>query len=227
MTEQVELPEVAEHRRYRIAVGVAVLLFLALLIRSFDPFGWFVPKPTETPAVAGEPALITLRDAAELKVATGTYSVPVVIDVQKSGLRGKLPDFLDNEQIVAIYEADVDVLIDLRRLTEDAIEADPETRTIKVTVPAPMLSKPAINPDKSRIISHDRGVIQRLEDALGPGSLEAKERLDQAAVEAIDKAARESNLPEVGRTNGTEFLRLLCEKMGYTNITIEYADPPN
>lgn len=213
-------------RRYRIAVGVAAVLLIALVVRSVDPFGWFA-APEETPAVAGEPTLIAIKETAELKAATGTYSVPVEIDVEKTGLRQRLPDFVDQEKIIAIYQADVDATIDLRGLAADSIDADPQTRTITVRVPQPTLSRPAFDPENSRIISHDRGALQRVEDAFGESSLAVKEQLDAAAVEAVDKAARQSDLPQAARDNGTRFLTLLCQRMGYENITIEYAGDPN
>lgn len=213
--------------RFRIAVGVAAVLLIALVVRSLDPFGWFAPVPEEAPAVAGEPTLIALKETAELKAATGTYAVPVEIDVEKTGLRQVLPDFVDQEKIVAIYQADVDATIDVRGLTADSIDADPQTRTITVRVPQPQLSRPTIDPENSRIVSHDRGALQRIEDAFGESSLAVKEQLDATAVEAIERAARQSDLPRTARENGTRFLTLLCQRMGYEHITIEYAGDPN
>lgn len=214
-------------RRYRLSVAAVALLLVALVIRSLDPFGWFAPAVQEEPAVAGEPTLIAIRETAELKAATGTYSVPVEIDLEQTGLRQRLPDFLTQEKIIAIYQADVDATIDLRGLTADSIDADPQTRTITLRVPPPELSRPAIDPENSRIVSHDRGALQRVEDAFGESSLAVKEQLDAAAVEAIDMAARQSDLPQTARANGIQFLTLLCERMGYDHITIEYAGAPN
>lgn len=218
--------ELVPNRRFVLALAVAALLLVALVLRTVDPFGWFVSEPPERPAVAGEPTLIAIRDAAELKVASGTFSVPVEVDVEKTGLRSIVPDVVDGERIVAIYRADVDATIDLRVLTEESIEADPQTRTITLRVPPPRLSRPAIDPDHSRIISHDRGVLQRVEDAFGEGSLAAKEVLDVAAVDAIASAAQESNLPETARANGKQFLTLMCQQMGYEDITVEYTGTP-
>lgn len=212
--------------RFRVAVAVAALLLVALAVRSFDPFGWFVSAPEDSPAVAGDVTVLEIREAAELKAASGTFSVPVVIDIEKTGLRSHLPDFVDGETVVAIYQGDVDATIDLRELTEDGVVADPEARTITVRVPAPVLSRPTIDHDKSRIVSHSRGIVQRVDDALGDGSLAVKEELDAAAVDALARAAAESDLRETALTQGTHFLTLLCQQLGYEHITIEYADPP-
>lgn len=212
--------------RFRVAVVVAAVLFVVLLVRSLDPFGWFVPEPEGSPAAAGDVTVLEIREAAELKSATGRFSVPVVLDLEKTGLRERLPAFLDGEQVVAIYEGEVDATIDLRGLTAEGVQADPATRTITVTVPEPVLSRPAIDHDKSRIVSHSRGIVQRIEDAAGDGSIALKQQLDVAAVDAIARAAAESDLRETAREQGTQFLTLLCRQLGYEQITIEYAEPP-
>ncbi|WP_432560559.1 DUF4230 domain-containing protein [Granulicoccus sp. GXG6511] len=213
--------------RLRVAVAVAAVLLVALLVRSFDPFGWFDPAvPEETSAAAaGDVTLIEIREAAELKAASGTFSVPVTMDTPRTGLRQRLPEFLDGEKIVAIYQGDVDATIDLRGLTAEGIEADPASRSITVRVPAPRLSEPRIDHEKSGVVSHQRGVVRRVEDALGDGSLAVREELDRAAVSAIARAAAESDLRATAETNGTRFLTLLCQRLGYERVTIEYAEP--
>lgn len=215
-----------DRRWIAIALAALVVLAVLLVVRGLDLFGWFgMENPAEQPAAAGDVTLIEIRDLADLNVATGSYSVPVVIDAERTGLRERLPGFVDGEQIVAIYYGDVDAKIDLRGLTAEGVIADPASRTITVRVPAPVLSRPSIDHEKSRIVSHQRGILQRVEDAAGDGSLVAKEELDTAAVNAINRAAEESHLEDTARQNGEQFLRLLCERMGYENITIDYVEP--
>lgn len=212
--------------RLRVAIAVAAVLLVALVIRSLDPFGWFGGTDDDSEgATAGDVTLLEIRETEELKVATGSFSVPVVVEAPRTGLRQRLPEFVDGERIVAIYQGDVDATIDLRGLTEEGITADPVERSITVRVPAPQLSQPRIDHEKSRLLSHDRGLVQRTEDALGEGSLAVKEELDRAAVTAISRAAEESDLTDTAQTNGTEFLTLLCQRLGYDRVTIEYVEP--
>lgn len=212
--------------RLRAAIAVAAVLFVALVVRSMDPFGWFAPTaPSTDGAAAGDVTLLEIREAAELNVATGRFSVPVTVDVVRTGLRERLPDFVDGEQVVAIYQGDVEAIIDLRELSADGITADPQQRTITLRVPAPRLSSPRIDHEKSRLVSHQRGIVQRVEDALGDGSLAVKEELDRAAVTAITRAAAESELADTAEANGTRFLTLLCQRLGYERVIVEYAQP--
>lgn len=212
--------------RLRVAVAVAAVLLIALVVRSVDPFGWFDGTGDDrAAATAGEVTLLKIRETTELKAATGTFSVPVTVDVARTGLRERLPEFVDGERIVAIYQGDVDATIDLRGLTADGITANQEDRTITLRVPEPRLSPPRIDHEKSRLMSHERGLVQRVEDALGDGSLAVKEDLDRAAVTALSRAAEESQLTATAKTNGTRFLTLLCQRLGYDRVTIEYAEP--
>lgn len=212
--------------RLKWAVAAAVVLLLALIVRSTDPFGWFDAQDTRTAATASDVTLIEIREAAELNVATGWFSVPVILDVSRTGLRDLLPEYVDRERIVAVYQGDVEAMIDLRGLTEDGITADPETRTITVRVPAPRLTEPRIDHGRSQILSHERGVLQRVEDAFGGGSVAVKEDLDRAAVAAIAKAAGDSDLTTTAQQNGTQFLTLLCQQLGYDQVTIEFLPAP-
>ena len=52
-----------------------------------------------------------------------------------------------------------------------------------------------------------------------------KEDLDRAAVDAIARAAEQSDLSATAEANGTRFLTLLVERLGYEQVTIEYAEP--
>ncbi|MDO5500968.1 MAG: DUF4230 domain-containing protein [Propionibacteriaceae bacterium] len=212
------------------AFAAIVVLLLVLLLRSLDPFGWFGdPAPEEVPvgAAAGDVTLLEIREAADLQVATGRFSVPVIVDAPpRSGLRERLPEFVDGERIVAIYQGDVNATIDLRGLGAEGVTADPVARTITLRVPEPRLSSPAIDHEKSQIVSHTRGIVQRLEDAAGEGVLLVKEDLDREAVSAIAQAAEDSNLRETGRTNGRHFLTALCQRLGYEQVTIEFVAPP-
>ena len=210
--------------RVRVLVVVVVVLFVALIGRSVDPFGWFEPAAEVTVAASGEATLLELREAAELTAATGTFSVPVTVDAPRGVLRERLPEFVDSEQIIALYQGEVAATIDLSGLTADGITADPVTQTITLEVPAPQLSSPRIDHARSRIVTHQRGVLQRIDDALGDGSLAVKEDLDRAAIAAIAEAAADSGLQETARINGTRFLISLCQGLGYSEVTVEYAE---
>lgn len=213
--------------RLRVAVAVAVVLLIALVVRSLDPFGWFGGTGDDrAAATAGDVTLLEIRETAELKAATGSFSVPVTVDVARTGLRERLPEFVDGERIVAIYQGDVDATIDLRGLTEEGVTANQATRTITLRLPEPRLSAPRVDHEKSQLVSHERGLVQRVEDALGNGSLAVKDDLDRAAVDAISRAAEESHLTATAKMNGTRFLTLLCQRLGYDRVTIEYAEPP-
>lgn len=213
--------------RLPIAVTVAALLLVALVVRSADPFGWWSPAASEDRADPGDVVVLELRRTAELTVATGTYQVPVTVELARTGLRAKLPELLDSERVVALYQGDVSAVIDLRELSEDSVRADPQSRSVTVRVPEPTLTRPNLDPAASRVLTHERGAWQRFEDVFDSTPSAQLEQLDQTAADTIAQAAAESDLPQTARDNGVEVLTQLCRALGYTDITIEYVQAPN
>ncbi len=119
-------------KRALIGLLAGALALLALLV-LVNPLSWLRDQifGTEDPPVAGDVTLLEIKDTAELKVATGTFSVPVYFRAgEQSGIRRRIPDFIDGNSGVAIYQGSVDATIDLRGLTEGDIDADRNRRTL-------------------------------------------------------------------------------------------------
>ena len=50
---------------------------------------------------------------------------------------------------------------------------------------------------------------------------------ERAAVEALTKAAQDSDLTEKAEQNAREFLTLLANRMGYDDVVVEFVDAPS
>lgn len=159
---------------------------------------------------------------SRLEVASGTFQVPIFIDVgPDSGLAAELPDFVSSERITGLYEGQVDATVDLSGLDASDVTIDEEANAITIRVPEPVLGPPRINRENSEIIAHERGVVQRFEDAVGDTNLDMA-ALDEEAEGKIAQAARESDLPRMARDNGAATLEQLGQAMGYDEVTVEY-----
>lgn len=220
-------------RRQVVAWGIAGLSLLGLvgvlLIMLFDPLSSLRDRlfgEEDTP-VAGSRTVIEIRETRELRAATGEYSVPVFFGVEpQSGVRQYIPDVIDGDSGVAIYQGSVDALIDLRGLTEDDVQADPEAKRLSIRVPEPTLTEPNLDESESTVVLHKRGAATRLADAFSGNPLDKRDALDAKGVEAIALAARESELQDTARTNGRSFLTSLGRQMGYDDILVEYIPAP-
>lgn len=203
-----------------IVAGAALLavLFAGSLVKVRDAlFG----DPTPD---AGDSTLLEIRKTAELRAATGSYSVPVYFGYDESGIHKAIPDVLDGDTGVAIYQGSIDALIDLKGLADKDIAIDKAASTLTITVPAPTLTSPNIDEGKSRIIAQQRGLGTRINDFFAGTPLAQRESLDAEAVRVLQQAAAESGLSDTARENGRDFLTALGRQLGYATVTVIYAD---
>lgn len=176
---------------------------------------------------AGDSTLLEIRETAELRAATGSYSVPIYFGYDESGIRRVIPGFLDKDTSVAIYQGSIDALIDLNGLTEDDIVIDETDNSVTITVPAPVLTSPNVDEAKSRVIAQQRGLGTRVSDFFAGAPLEQREEMDAEAVAALQQAAVESGLLDTARENGRDFLTTLAERLGHDDVTVVFADEGN
>ena len=125
-----------------VAVGVLALsiLFAGALGSLRDAlFG------ADAAPAPGDTTLLEIRKTAELRAATGSFSVPVYygFDEDKGLLSKIVPDVIDENSGVAIYQGSIDALIDLKALQDRNIKADKAAGTLTITVPTPATSSPA------------------------------------------------------------------------------------
>lgn len=217
-------PDPNQRRLLLLALVPSLLLVLVAALWAAERFGWLEPEPE---VLGADAAVVELLEVSRLEVATGTYQVPVFIDATpETGLQSHLPDLVSAERITSIYEGDVDATIDLSGLDESDVTVDEETNSVTIRVPEPVLSAPRIDHSRTEIVSHERGVVQRMEDALGDTPLDTHE-LDSRAAEGISHAAEDSDLPRIARDNGTETLTRIGEALGYDEVTVEYVPGRN
>lgn len=208
-------------------VAVAVLTLAVLFAGTLGKLRDALLGEDSVPA-PGDTTLLEIRRTAELRAATGSYSVPVYYGYdQDTGILSKIvPDVIDKDSGVAIYQGSIDAMIDLKALEEKNIQADKAAGTLKITVPPPVLTSPKIDLAKSRIVAQQRGIGTRVNDFFASAPLEQRAALDQAAVQALQQAAAESGLTATARENGRDFLTALGRQLGFPTVTVVYADEP-
>ena len=210
-----------------VVVAVGVLTLAMLFAGTLASLRNALLGEDSVPA-AGDTTLLEIRRTAELRAATGSYSVPIYygFDEYKGILSKIVPDVIEKDSGVAIYQGSIDAMIDLKSLQDSNIKADKEAGTLTITVPPPTLTTPRIDLGKSRIVAQQRGIGTRIDDFFASAPLEQRQALDQAAIQALQQAAAESGLDATARDNGREFLTGLGRQLGYPTVTVVYADEP-
>jgi hypothetical protein len=205
----------------RLLVGALVVLAAVIavpaLLPSLNPFG-------EETRDRSQPVLIkSLENLNDYHAATA--NMQVVVDIEQDA--GLLPSFIKGERTLFVAAGTVDAAVDFSGLSRDpdAVRVSEDRKAVTLTLPAPTLTEPRIDPGRTRVYDRDRGMLDRVEDAVSdrPGD---EQPLYQAADEKLAAAAAAD--PELIRTaerNTRAMLGGLLRGLGFERITIEFREP--
>lgn len=202
-------------------VGVAVVLLVALLALfglarlTHWPFG------SEERDRSGPAVLTAMRDLSEYHAATGQYQV--VIDIQQDAKF--LPDIIKGKRTIFLAIGSVDSYVDFRKLGDDAVSVSPDRKSVSITLPRAQLSKPNVDPDQSRVLNQDLGVIDRLGNLFSDQPNPQNQQMYQVAEQRLADAARQVGLQKRAEDNTKATLDKLMRSLGFTTVDITFVNP--
>jgi hypothetical protein len=204
------------------AVGlVVVLMLVAGVIRGWS--GWLPelrnPFAEETTDRSQPVMLQSIQDLSRFTAASGNFEV--VIDVERD--RRFVPDFLFGERILFVAAGSVDAYVEFGGLAEDALVVDEERNTVQVTLPAPQLERPNLDPDRSYVFAEDRGVVNRVQDFFDNDNDE--QQVMQLAERRIAEAANVSGLLERAEENTGKMIEGMLRALGFETVTVTFVAP--
>jgi hypothetical protein len=149
----------------------------------------------------------------------------VVVDVEEDARL--LPSFIKGERTLFVAAGSVDAAVDFRGLSRDpdAVQVSDDRRSVKLTLPAPKLLEPRLDPDHTRVYDRDRGVLDRVEDALSdrPGDEQPLYQLADKKLAAA--AAGDPKLLQTAERNTRSMLEGLLRGLGFEKVEIEFRAP--
>lgn len=202
-------------------VGVAVVLLVALLALfglarlTHWPFG------SEERDRSGPAVLTAMRDLSEYHAATGQYQV--VIDIQQDAKF--LPDIIKGKRTIFLAIGSVDSYVDFRKLGDDSVTVSPDRKSVSITLPRAQLSKPNVDPDQSRVLNQDLGVIDRLGNLFSDQPNPQNQQMYQVAEQRLADAARQVGLQKRAEDNTRATLDKLMRSLGFTTVDITFVNP--
>lgn len=166
-----------------------------------------------------EPAVLeALADVAEFKAATANYSI--VLDVEKDAKW--LPSFVKGERTVFLAAGTVDATVDLSTLDAEAITVADDRRSVTIELPAATLSDAVVDPERSRVVSRDRGVVDRV-GSMFVDSPTSERGLYLRAGEKLDTAARaDAALVDRAEQNTRRMLEGLLVPLGFETVRVQF-----
>ena len=197
--------------------GLLALVVIAVLLVTgpLNPFG------TDTED-RSQPVLIkSLENLSDYHAATA--NMQVVVDVEEDARL--LPSFIKGERTLFVAVGNVDAQVDFSRLGKDAVKVSEDGKAVTVTLPSPTLGKPYLDVSRSRVVSRERGVLDRIGSALGDNPDDNRE-LYQVAEQKLAAAAQETDLAGRAETNTRTMLTGLIRSLGYEKVTVNFVDQP-
>jgi hypothetical protein len=193
--------------------GIGVIAVLA---------GVELPSPFSTTQVAREHA-VTVEELKDVSTYTAASQHLVsVIDIEEKA--DHLPALLKGERVVFVAEGDVDATVDFSQLDESGIQVSADGTEVTVHLPEPQLSEPRLDTSKSSVVTRDRGLLDRAEDALsssGSGDHEYYEKAEQELAETADQ----TELRGRAEANTRTFVQGLFAAAGYDKVTVVFDQP--
>lgn len=159
--------------------------------------------------------LLALDDISEYRAATGTFQV--VLDVERD--TPYLPSFVAGDRTVFLATGTVDASVDFTGLTGDAVRVSDDGRAVALELPAPQLSPPRVDANASRVLSRDRGILDRLGSIFADNPAGEREFF-QLAERKLATAADDSDLLRRAEDNTRQTLTAMMRSLGFTEIAV-------
>lgn len=203
-----------------VVTGVVVLVVAALAmlgLRSLTdwPFG---DKEIDR---SGPAVLTAMRDLSEYHAAAGQYQV--VIDIEQDAKF--LPDIIKGKRVIFLAIGSVDSYVDFSKLGDDAVSISSDRTSVTLTLPRAQLSTPNVDPQQSRVLNQDMGVIDRLGGLFSDQPNPQNQQMFILAQQRLAQAATEVGLQKKAEDNTKVTLEKLMRSLGFTTVTIKYVDP--
>src|SRR3954469_18870423 len=115
--------------------------------------GWGNPFEEKVVDRSTTPLLLALDDLHEYHAATGTFQV--VIDQERD--TAYVPSWVSGERTQLLATGSVDAYVDFTDLDEDGVQLSADGNSATITLPAPELVDPSVDPAQSRVLDRDRG----------------------------------------------------------------------
>jgi len=196
-----------------IALALMALVVVGLL-GVLDPFG------TKTVDRSGPAVLQRIQTLEEFTAAKASFTQDV--DLENDSF---LPGFIKGERVTAIVTGTVRATVDFGDLGPNSVQVSNDGKAIRLTLPEPQLSDVDIDEGSARIVSRDRGIIDRIAGVFSSNPTDDSP-VYRAAEKKLQSAAKQSDVLDQARTNTEQWLRTFLGAAGFTRVEIDWSPPP-
>jgi hypothetical protein len=207
------------------ALGIAALVVFAVLALGGRLGGLFpsIGNPFGTETIdRSPPALLqSLVDLSDYHAASANFQV--IVDTEKD--TKFVPAFIRGERTVYVASGSVDAIVDFSQLDERSIQVAPDRTSVSVVLPAPTIADPDLDPEQSRVVSRDRGVLDRIGSAFSDNPSTERGLILAAEASMRDRAGA-SDLRTKAEENTRRMLEGMLRALGYSSVNVSFTPTP-
>lgn len=165
------------------------------------------------------PVVLTqLRNVSTFTAATGEFEATVDLENDVDFV----PSFIAGERTIFIGVGTVDAQVDFSSIDKDAVVLG-QDGSVTVTLPAPTLATPVVDPARSHVANRDRGLVNRVADVF-TDSPTSERGLYLTTQKRLAAAAKGSELRTRAEANTTKMLQGLLGKVGFDQVNVVFTD---
>jgi Protein of unknown function (DUF4230) len=202
-----------------VAVAVVAVLVVVAAIAVIPGLD-LNPFKSETVDRSQPVLLQSLENLSEYRGSSA--NLQVVVDVERDARL--LPDIIKGERTLLVAAGTVDGVVDFRGLRGENVRVNDDRTAVTLTLPAARLSDARLDLDRTRVFDRERGLLDRIGEALGNGGADEERQLLQLAQRKLAEAA--AGNPEVRRAaerNTRAMLDGMLRGLGFERVTIRFA----
>lgn len=199
----------------RIVSGLFLGLFFAALLFAAGAYFWpKMPFQTETIDRSQPVLLKSIQDISQFHAAMGNFEV--VLDHEEDVQW--VPGFIAGERSLFVAAGTVNAYVDFSTMAEGDLTLSEDGTSVEIRLPEAQLDKPNIDQERSYLYSQERGVVNRIGDAISP---QDQQDLYLHSEQKLAAAAEESELVERAEANTKE---MLTGMFGALELDVTFVD---
>ena len=204
-------------RRGLLAAGIGAALLVPV---GFHVADWLPEAPGQDVVDRSTtPLLLALEDLSQYHAATGTFQVVVDRELDTR----YVPDVISGERVSFLATGTADAYVDFEGLDAGRVTLSPDGTSATIELPAPRLDEVRIDPAESRVLDRDRGLVERVGDALGDDPVDDT-ALYGLAEDRLAAAAAASDLRERAEDNTRDMLTGLARSLGVDRVEVTFEE---
>jgi hypothetical protein len=202
-----------------LVLAVTGALVVVLAIAAIPGLDGLNPFKTETKDRTQPVILKSLERLSEYRAATA--NLQVVVDIEEDA--GLLPSFIKGSKTLLVANGTVDAGVNFRGLKGDSVRVNEDRTAVTITLPGAALSDARIDLERTRVFDTDRGLVDRIGEALGDGGADDERKLLRLAQRKLADAARaDPNITASAERNTRQMLTELLRGLGFKRIDIRF-----